>query len=88
MSTICCSMFDIIVAGSRIVLAGGKSATQVRNFWRYNPASRYVPPTSCFFDLKGTEPKNKSSKRENGQKNSAYGHALRLGLGSNRRIAE
>ena len=30
---------------------------EVRNSWRYNPARRDVPPTSCFFVLKGTEHK-------------------------------
>jgi hypothetical protein len=52
--------------GSSKILVGG--ATQLRNFWRDNPSRGEVPPSSCFFFVKGTEPKQKSPRRENGQK--------------------
>ena len=39
-------------------------------------AKKSLQLLTCFFVSKGTEPKKKSSKRENGQKISAYGHAL------------
>ena len=65
-----------IGGGKKQNFGGRQVRKKVRSIWRDNSASQEVPPASCFFVLKGTEPKKKSSKQENGQKISAYGHAL------------